>query len=75
MIVDPETADDNLQALVLANESGPDIKFVHHSIYTDLPATNAYDSWRLTMATNAHQWCRYALDHIQSQVWKSSHSM
>ena len=71
MIVEPETTDDNLQALVLADESGPDIKFVHHSIYTDLPATNAFDRRRFATATDAHLQRSYALDHVQSQAWKS----
>ena len=42
---------------------GPSIKFVHIDIYIDLPSAN-----------DAHQQRRYALDHIESQKWMSSHS-
>ena len=65
--MDPETADEDLQALVLVDKSGPNMKFVHHSIYTDLPATNAYDRQRYATTTDTHQ-C--TLMQIQEKQWK-----
>ena len=75
MIVDLEkTADENLEALVMNDEPGPSIKFVHIDIYINLlPATDAHQRWRYATATDAHKQRRYAIDHVESLTWKSSH--
>ena len=50
-----KTADENLEALVMSDEPGPCIKFVHWNIYIDLlPATDAHQWWRYAMATDAY---------------------
>ena len=68
-----KTTDESTEALVLSDKPGPSFKSVH--IYINLlPATDAYERRRYATATDAHKWRRYALDHVDSQTWKSSHS-
>ena len=58
-----KTADEYSKTVVTVDELGPSIKFVHYNIYINL-----------LPATDAHKWRRYAIDHIKSRMWKSSHS-